>query len=33
MNLDKLTVNVKPLAAYQAMDLGLAVARAWYGEL
>lgn len=33
MNLDKLTVNVKPLSAYQAMDLGLAVARAWYVEL
>lgn len=33
MNLDKLTVNIKPLSAYQAMDLGLAVARAWYGEL
>lgn len=33
MNLDKLSVNVKPLPAYQAMDLGMAVARAWYGQL
>lgn len=30
MNLDKLTVNVRVLSAYQAMDLGLAVARAWF---
>ncbi|MDO4700959.1 MAG: hypothetical protein Q4A69_09815 [Moraxella sp.] len=33
MNLDKLTVNVRPLTTYQAMDLGLAVARTWYGQL
>lgn len=33
MNLDKLTVNIKPLTAYQAMDLGMAVARAYYGDL
>lgn len=33
MNLDKMTVNIKPLTAYQAMDLGMAVARTWYGQL
>ncbi|WP_066800890.1 hypothetical protein [Moraxella oblonga] len=33
MNLDKLTVNIKPLTAYQAMDLGMAVARTYYGDL
>ena len=33
MNLDKLTVSIRPLSAYQAMDLGMAMARAWYGEL
>ncbi len=33
MNLDKMTVNIKPLPMYQAMDLGMAVARAWYGDL
>lgn len=30
MNLDKLTVNIKPLSAYQAIDLGIAMTRAWY---
>lgn len=33
MNLDKMTVNIKPLPVYQAMDLGLSIARAWYGDL
>ena len=33
MNLDKLTVNIKPLSAYQAIDLGIAMARAWYVPL
>lgn len=33
MNLDKMSVNIKPLSAYQAMDLGLAMARHWYGDL
>ncbi|OPH39574.1 hypothetical protein [Moraxella equi] len=33
MNLDKMTVNIKPLPAYQAMDLGLSMARHWYYDL
>lgn len=33
MNLDKLSVNVRPLPPYQALDLGLAMARAWHKEL
>lgn len=30
MNLDKLTVNVRPLSGFQAMDLGLMMARQWF---
>lgn len=33
MNLDKLTVNVRPLAGFEAMDLGLMMARRWFMSL
>lgn len=33
MNLNKMTLNIRPLSPYQAVDLGLALARAWYGDL
>lgn len=33
MNLDKLTVNIRPLPSFQAMDLGIAMARVWFGVL
>lgn len=33
MQLDKLTVNVRPISADEAIDLGLNVARAWYWDL
>lgn len=33
MNLDKLTASIRPLSAYQAIDLGMAMARAWYVDL
>ncbi len=33
MQLDKLTVNVRPINADEAIDLGLNVARAWYWDL
>lgn len=33
MQLDKLTVNVRPLSADEAIDLGLNMARAWYWDL
>lgn len=33
MNLDKMSVNVRPLPPYQALDLGLSMARAWHKEL
>lgn len=33
MRLDKMAVNIRPLPAYQALDLGFAVARTWYVEL
>lgn len=33
MNLDKLTVNVRPLAGFQAMDLGMMMARKWFMPL
>lgn len=33
MRLDEMTVHIRPLPPYQALDLGLAMARAWYKEL
>lgn len=33
MQLDKLAVHIRPLPPYQALDLGIAMARAWYKEL
>lgn len=33
MKLESLTVNVRPMGVYHAMDLGLAMARTWYGQL
>ncbi|MFW2176992.1 MULTISPECIES: hypothetical protein [unclassified Moraxella] len=33
MNLDNLTVNVRPLHSFQAMDLGLMMARQWFKPL
>lgn len=33
MRLDKMTVHIRPLPPYQALDLGLAMARAWHKEL
>ncbi len=33
MNLDKLTVNVRPLSGFQAMDLGMVMARQWFRPL
>lgn len=33
MNLDKITVNVRPLNSYQAMDLGMMMARRWFFPL
>lgn len=33
MKLEHLTANIRPMSAYQAIELGLAVAREWYGEL
>lgn len=33
MNLDKLTVNIRPLKSFQAIDLGLMMARCWFKSL
>lgn len=33
MQLDHLTANIRPLPAYQALDLGQVMARAWFSEL
>lgn len=33
MKLDKMTVNIRPVSSYEAIDLGLAVARAFYWDL
>lgn len=33
MQLDKLTVNIRPISADEAIDLGLNIARAWYWDL
>lgn len=33
MKLDKLTAHVRPLSANEAMELGLCMARAWFGRL
>lgn len=33
MKIDRLTANIRPMPAYQAIELGFAVAREWYGEL
>ncbi len=33
MQLDKLTVNIRPIAPAEAVDLGLAVAQAWFWSL
>lgn len=33
MNLDNLTVNVRPLHSFQAMDLGMIMARRWFFDL
>lgn len=33
MKLDKLTVHVRPISADEAIELGLMMARAWYGRL
>lgn len=33
MRLDKLTANVRPIPAHEAIELGLMMARVWYGRL
>lgn len=33
MQINKMTVDIRPLPPYQAIDLGLSVARHWYGAL
>lgn len=33
MRLENLTADIRPMSTYHAIELGFAVARAWYGEL